>query len=136
MSLNKSGNWRPQADATLSETDPVVDTYYTVLETSKMTRLIAVAVSVAEAGETLALRVTIGGKVYNGTVEATAAHVYQAANGVAILNADSLELIDAASLSLAGRSFLREGRGCKVEVAKTTEAGAGTLAAKAIYDTQ
>jgi hypothetical protein len=117
-----------QADATLSKTTPAKDQWYTVLDSKKECRIYAITVLVWTASETLEVRVTIDGKVLTGSVKATHTAYYYVHHQ---LYASALA-IDG-NVFLAGKYSPLEGREVKVEVRKTTEAGAGTLDARVVY---
>jgi hypothetical protein len=119
-----------QASATLSQASPAQNTWYTILDTTKNCRLYAVLVVIATTGEDLEVRITIDGQTITGAFSAGAGANYSV----------SMDEWDATNLQAAngrymiwGSGGVLEGRSIKVEVRKTTAAGAGTLSGLVIY---
>ena len=129
--VNQYSGFQLQADATLTEVDPVKDTVYTVLDTTDNVRLLFITLNVAAFDETLHCQITIDGEVFTGSVAATAGVTYyvRKATNTATLGLSSTLYTTAIYNCLEGRSV-------KVEVWKSTEAGSGTLTARVVYMTQ
>ena len=117
-----------QPDATLTQAAPVQNTWYPILNTTKNCRIYRIFVSVADTNETLEVKITIDGNIISGSVPATAGtsyYVYFSGYGNALI----IDTVD----PIAAYAFLLEGRSIKVEVRKTTAAGAGTITARVKY---
>lgn len=106
-----------QADAILSQDDPVSATLYTVLDTTTNVRIISIRSAITWAitqPTPLHIRVTIDGVVYNffrnDPVTATPYIANLLATYISNFDMDSAD---------PGKSFLLEGRSVKVEVAIT-----------------
>ncbi len=131
MSLDKDYTFEHQPDATLSQSEPVKDTWYTVLDTKKNCRILGITVLVWTTNETLEVRVTIDGQVLVGSVEASHTTYYYVHHKLYAAAASALA-IDG-NVFQPGHYAPLEGREVKVEVRKTTEAGTGTLDARVVY---
>jgi len=110
-----------QADATLTQAAPVNGTWYTILDTTKNALIYAIVAEVATTGETLEVKVTIDGQTYTGSV----AHAADTAqfwflNMEGAMNSNTSPYMAGIYAPLMGRSV-------KVEIRKTTAAGAGNL---------
>jgi len=119
-----------QTDAALSQAAPVQNTWYTILDTTPNCRVYCIVVAVATTGEDLECRLIIDGVTYLWTAAAAAATNYwlskrghtgslsgEAGNPKQVLN---------------DFTFV-EGRSVKVEVRKTSIAGAGTITGRVTY---
>ena len=117
-----------QAHATLSQANPVVNNWYTVLNTTSNVRLYAICCRVADTAETLQVRLTIDGQTLTDSFEATADTTYY--NYLRFTDAD---LWFQTTTYLVGVYTYIEGRSVKVEVRKVTNAGAGTITGRVVY---
>lgn len=118
-----------QADATLSQAAPVQNTWYTVLDTTKNVIVYGLGVSIGVANETIETRFTIDGQVIGTTgINCDFGDDYRAL--FRTIHDGNIELVkDPLNIP----AFLIQGRSVKIEVRKTTAAGAGTLTARVIY---
>lgn len=124
----------PQYQAAVQHTTPapVQDTWYTVLNATNGVRLINCSMQVTAVGETLEMRITIDSQTLTRTQAANAGtDYYPYLEHSGALSAPRL----AFSTTDYGRErgFLLEGKDIKVEIRKTTAAGAGDLKATALY---
>lgn len=119
-----------QPIASLDQAAPVQNTWYTILDTTTNVRIYGINYYVQATGETLELRLTIDGEVYTSTVVAVANTPYCVYFD---LSAGGLIFNEVAGLLMQERAFLIEGRSIKVEVRKTTAAGAGNLRGNVFY---
>jgi len=120
-----------QPTATLTQAAPVQNTWYTILDTIANGRLIGVYFKVADTGEDLELRITIDGQTYVG-VQAAVADTPYYINGIDY-SSGALSVQSVLEVSQRKGAFLLEGRNIKVEVRKTSAAGAGTFSGRAEY---
>jgi len=118
-----------QAAAQLTQTNPVQNTWYTILDTTANVRLYSLVVRVDTTNETLEVRFTIDGLTISQTVDATAGTWYRPRINV---DAPTYLEIDATYYLAHGYTFL-EARSLKIEVRKTTAAGTGTMYGRASY---
>lgn len=140
MSTRGSGmpRWNPpkhQADATLNQAAPVQNTWYTVLNTTANARIYMIEVGIATTGETLEVKLTIDGQTYTTPGFACPADSYAAGAwsfGGAATNRLVFRLMSGSDRCVMPYAPI-EGRSVKVEVRKTTAAGAGNLIGKVIY---
>ena len=107
-----------QADATLSQTNPVSATLYSVLATTANVRLISIETDLTWATtqpNPLEVVVTIDGvsTIFSFTNPVSATAYFASLNANAAANAQTLETTDRTA---TGRPFLLEGRSVKVEV--------------------
>lgn len=124
-----------QAPATLDQAAPVQNTWYTILSTTVNCRLETLGVYVATTGETLEVRATIDGQTIASSGFAAAANtIYFIGRGIDV-NGGLEKLAEATSANTIfyGAAFLFEAKSIKVEVRKTTAAGAGNLKGIACY---
>jgi len=107
--------FQQQADASLSQANPVSGTKYTVLATTKNVRIISIEVDVTWSGQPtpLEIHVTVDGVVFTFTVTdpASATAYFARFNEGAVATSQILETTQYSSW----RSFLLEGRSVKVE---------------------
>jgi len=117
-----------QADATLTQANPVQNQWYTILDTTLKACLYFIAAHIATTSETIEVRLTIDGNVITRATALTADTWYALyLNATGSLNFDTdLSLMVAARTALIGRSV-------KVEVRKTTNNGTGTLYGRVSY---
>lgn len=108
--------------ALLSQAAPVQNTWYTILDTAYCAKLFGIAVSVADTGETLEVRMTVDGATVSGSQAALAGTAYKA---LPYTTPTGLYLLMSTSSLINGNET--EGRSVKVEVRKTTAAGTGTI---------
>lgn len=119
-----------QADATLSQANPVSGTKYTVLDTVNNTRIIGISAQCTWTVQPtpLEIHVTIDGETVTFTVANPAtATDYFAANSLA--NAETAQELAAAQPAVP---FLREGQSVKVE-AEITGGTVSNLSARVKY---
>lgn len=116
-----------QADATLSQAAPVQNTYYTILDTSKNVKVYIIACSVADTGETLQVTITIDGQTYTGSQAAVAGTLYSC-----FIGRDGAIGFASGNQNVALYAPLTA-RSLKVQIKKTTAAGAGTITGRVIY---
>jgi hypothetical protein len=126
-----SVNFKHQADSILNQAAPVQNTWYTVLDTVVNARLIGLGILIADTGETLEVRLTVDGNIIIGSGAAVAGTDYHA-----MVHTHATGTVLTFSSTDAPRAFMLEGRSLKVEVRKTTAAGAGNLKACAAYETR
>lgn len=105
-----------QADAAISQANPVSATWYTVLATKSNVRLISIQARIdwAVTQPTLVVRVTIDGNIYLYTIALPVTATSYYANNMANLP-EALQTLQATDQSVS-RGFLLEGRSVKVEV--------------------
>ena len=122
-------HWPPvpqhQPNGVLNQPNPVQNTWYTVLDSKRPTRIYCLAITVLVIDETLELRITVDGQVITGTIGVTAGQN----NYAYIYTSATLTAIAFTTTPPQHRSFQTEGHSVKVEVRKTTAAGAGNLQA-------
>ena len=130
--LEPSTLYQHQADATLSQANPVSATLYTVLDTTPNVRVISIAVSVVWTVQPTPLEivVTIDGQtiIWTFTNPATGTDYYA---GVKAAFTPTTQPLDVNDLALY-RAFLLEGRSVKIE-ARTTGGTVSALYAKVKY---
>jgi len=119
-----------QPDADLAQAAPVQNTWYTVLDTTPQARIQAIAVRVDSTGETVEVRLTIDGVTIEGSAALPADTTYYAD---VLTGLFSTTFVLTVTQQQTGRAFLIEGRNVKVEIRKTTAAGAGTLRGRVCY---
>jgi hypothetical protein len=129
--LTTALTFKPHAPATLSQANPVQGTYYTILDTTENVRLHGIAASVASTNETIAIKITVNGRVWAGNATATAGTMYYFYLGMDGYAWYSPSVIGAV---LGGGTF--ESQGIKVEIAKTTNNGTGIITANVLYATR
>lgn len=128
-------HWTHQADAVLNQAAPVQNTYYVVLN-GVLTELYTLSICVATANETLQVRITIDGVVYDtGTVAAIFDSWYQVQwcqpfGGLIVPTFDYDNTTPHMILNMVGTL---KGKAVKVELRKTTATGAGNLKAIATH---
>jgi len=121
-----------QADALLSQAAPVQNTWYTILAATPNVRVYGISVKVVTTGETLEVKMTIDGQTLTASFACLADTDY-------IYYLDLWATATSPILMSAARGILYpnggwiEGRSVKVEVRKTTNAGAGTLIGKVVH---
>ena len=117
--------WKRQPDAVLNQPIPVQNAWYTVLDSKRPARIYCLAITVLVTDETLELRITVDGQVITGSIGVTAGQN----NYAYIYTSATLTAIAFTTTPPQHRSFQTEGHSVKVEVRKTTAAGAGNLQA-------
>lgn len=120
-----------QTEEAGTQAAPVQNTYYTILDAVMNCKLISVNVSVADTGETLQLRVTVDGNAYVSAAVAVGADADFMAEHAPVITA--LQKFTLTAVAVTNIPFLEEGRTVKVELRKTTAAGAGTLSWRVRY---
>lgn len=119
-----------QPDAVLNQVAPIQNVWYTIMDTTLNCRVISISITVATTGETLEARVIIDGQVLTSPGVACGAGtpyfvcIYAATGQLLILAAGGLG-------NNVFPSF--EGRSIRVEVRKTTAAGAGNLIGRVVH---
>jgi len=119
--------------ARIDQAAPVQNTWYTVLDTTLNVIVYTISVRVETTGETLEARITADGNVYTTSIAAVAATTYWI---IAQHPEPNLPVTasDYSGVSCAAQYFTHiEARSIKVEVRKTTAAGAGNLRARVNY---
>ena len=123
-----------QAPVALNQATPVQDTWYEILAATDNVRVYHIYVNVEDANETLDVRLTIDGEVLVGANACTESISYSMdIFGDAITRTDSLEFDKVPNDYVKMRAFMIEGKSVKVEVRKTTNAGAGNLTGIVMY---
>jgi hypothetical protein len=117
-------------DAYLNQAAPVQNTWYTILDTTLNAQLAVVPFHVADTGETVEVRCTVDGQVYVASQIAVAGTEYWV---VRSSYAGAGCSITSSSSSFGGSSAPFLCRSAKVEIRKTTAAGAGNLVAAVKY---
>jgi len=119
-----------QPPALLDQAAPIQNQWYTVLEETNV-RVYKAASTVMTVGENLEMQIHIDGELIEGAATPVGAgvtflaHLY--ANASTLL--DFVFLSSIAGVNYYGPAFLVEGKEVKIEVRKTTAAGAGNLRA-------
>lgn len=132
------GSNRPlthQNEAVLDQAAPAQNTWYPVLETTEMCRILTFTVAIETVNETLEVRITADGiPLISGGYVCTAGQ-----NNVVLF---ALDRDNSAQLALGLNkstniyySFLIEAKSLKAEVRKTTANGAGNLKGVVQYQT-
>ena len=123
-----------QEPATLNQANPVQNTWYEILSATSNVRVYHIFVNVEDTNETLEVRMTIDGEVLVGSNACTQSVSYSIDMfGDAITRTDSLEFDKVPDDFTRYRAFLVEGKSVKIEVRKTTNAGAGNLTGLVMY---
>jgi len=118
-----------QADATFSQAAPVQNDWYTILDTTRNCEVHGIEIEVDVTDETLECRITIDGETLTGGLGATAGTPY-----FILKTAESASLIWTTTIFAVAQRYLPlKGRSIKIEVRKTTAAGAGTITARVQY---
>lgn len=117
-----------KADVIFSQAAPVQNTWYTLFDTKKNVRLYSVGVNVADTDETLEARLTIDGQTFSGNTTACTANTTYSI----YMNPTFGQFKISANI-MAGFSTYLEGRSIKIEIRKTTAAGAGTITGRVSY---
>jgi len=121
-----------QPDAVLNQAAPVQDTWYTILDTTRNVRIVYGRFMVATTNETLEVRITVDGQVLvSSALAATADTSYYLNHTVDFWNPNDTGFTLAATNNLL--AFVLEGRSIKIDMRKTTAAGAGNLVARVRY---
>jgi hypothetical protein len=131
MSLDlktKRITFQHQPDAHIAIENPNQNEWYPVLETTREAKVYGLTVLVWTTSETLEVRITVDGNVLTGSIEATHTTYYYVHHA---LYAEAL-VIDGNVFLLMKYAAL-EGRNVKIEIRKTTDAGSGTLEARAVW---
>ncbi len=115
--LEPSTLYQHQADATLSQANPVSATLYTVLDTTKNVMIISIEIDITWAvtqPTPLEIVVTIDGvsTVFTVTNPVSATAYFASLNANAAASAQTLETTDRTA---TGRPFLLTGRSVKIE---------------------
>ena len=118
-----------QLDATLNQAAPVQNTWYTVLDTTNA-RVYSLMSLIAGIGETIEVRLTLDAQVYIGSQAQVANQYYPwyiYGAFAALINAGP-----GAAIRINQYTFV-EGKIVRIEVRKTTAAGAGNLQATIVW---
>jgi len=124
-------SYKHQSEEASSQAAPVQNTYYTILDTVLNCKLISVNVSVALAGEDLQVRITVDGNVYVSDAVAVGIGADFMVEHAPTITA--LQKFTLTAVAVTNVPFLEEGRSVKVELRKTTAAGAGDLSWRVRY---
>ena len=135
----RGGSWNStvfqhQPDAVLVQAAAVQNTWYTILNTTKNCRLIGVTIQMETANETIAVRITANNVSLTDDIVATAGTPYAANIQHNNVVGDSIILASGAVDAYFG-AFIIEGT-VKVEMRKTTAAGANVLKGRVMYATK
>ena len=136
LEIASVGMFEYQAPATLNQAAPVQNTWYTLLDTESNVRIYHICVGVEDTNETLEVQITIDGETIAADDEAcTHSNTYHAwIFPNAINRTDLVKLIIHTTTDVSiYKGFLIEGKSVKVEVRKTTAAGAGNLVGICVY---
>jgi len=122
-----------QKPATLNQVDPVVGTFYTILDTTPNVRLYYILVrhNETDVSKSLTARLTIDGRILERTWSMTHAperylYMYTYTDG-------REELIDTSDRTLVGYQTPLEGRSVKVELKTNTAMASGKAILGAVY---
>lgn len=122
-----------QPPATLDQAAPVQNTWYTILNTTHNIQVLVIAVNIEDTNEDLEVQVTVDGETIAGygvtATHSTSYYAYFLPS--AISGIDQLSL---ANTSANIKHPLLTGKSVKIEVRKTTAAGAGNLTGIVIYE--
>lgn len=118
-----------QDDAFLGVVNPVQNTWYTVLETTRA-RVYGMAFLVHTTGETIEMRLTLDGVAYTGSHAATAETDYLFFKA---LESPTLRPRLPENSHIEGVVSVLEGRVVKVEVRKTTANGTGSILSRVTW---
>ena len=135
----KKSSYKPlvfehQPNAILNQAAPVQDTWYTILEDTNV-KINAIAISVAATGEDLEVQITRDGELNPCSVAvAVAAAATHRAYILTYANGSRVVIGAAGGLGLSMNQSSFEARSVKIEVRKTTAAGAGNLQASVDWD--
>ena len=112
-----------QDDAVLAQAAPAQNTWYTVLDTQVNVRIYSIVPIVWTANETLEVRITTKNRTISGSLDATHTTYYWA---FMKMYAEGLDF-ETGAKHLAGYDAPLEDPSVKIEIRKTTAAGAGNL---------
>lgn len=128
----KKSMFEYQAPATLNQANPVQNTWYLILDTTKYVRLYGISVNIEDTNETLECRVTIDGETLGIAANAAthSTNYYAKFLPGAISRVNNLYINE---ITFPYKAFLLEGHSVKVEVRKTTAAGTGNLTGIVVY---
>lgn len=131
MSMDREqGVFALQPDANLIQAAPVQNTWYTVLDTKKNVKIYGISMCILTTGETLEMRITIDGQPSTLSYACIADTDYS----IYKLFAPNTTSFDVATgLYLACYTSPLEAKSVKVEIRKTTAAGAGDLLGHVTY---
>lgn len=126
--------FKHQLPAGIAQINPVQNTWYTVLNTTKNVRIYGIFCQVGIADETLEIRLTTGTEIIVGSVNAVFNTSYQA---YLILEAAAplvslLSITAAYNMAQGVYSFI-EDSSVKIEIRKTTANNTGTLYCRSTY---
>jgi len=110
---------------TLVQTNPVQNTWYTLLDTTEYCRVYAIGLNVEDDDETLQIRALVDG-TYTNTQSVACSHSTKYYVSVLPDAINSQYKLNIAS-SVPTTYFLLEGLSVKIEVRKTTAGGVGDL---------
>lgn len=124
--------WKQQFPVETVQANPVIDTWYTLLDTSEDIRLIITSFYVATTGENLQVRLTMNGELFTGNAAACApdTRFFMAFSGY-----NGLPEITGTDF-MPYKPFIVENTGLKVEIRKTTANGTGNLIGLVSYATR
>jgi hypothetical protein len=111
----------------LNQAAPVQNTWYTILDTTTDVMIYDITVNVEDANETLEVRLTIDSEMYTGSIAATHSTEYEVAMRTAAITRSTYLEINGGVDWEPYNAFTVIALSVKVEVRKTTAAGAGNL---------
>jgi len=124
------GMFELQEHTTLKQEAPVQNTWYELLPATELCRVYAAGINVEGANETLQVRITIDGKVSTPLDitcnHSTTYHILRLLDAIT-------QVVTYNGISTVIQAFLCEGKNVKIEVRKTTAAGAGNLTGICVY---
>lgn len=122
--------------ANLTQAAAVQNTWYTILDTTYHIDVYQLAIRMATAGETLEVRITLNGVAITSVGFAAVADTSYWMSFKADPTSSTISLINGS----AGQTYLMQGfyapqpcRSVKIEIRKTTAAGANTLYGTVVY---
>ena len=134
FSGGRLGIFEYQTPATLDQSTPVQNTWYTLLDTTANVRLQDIAITIEDTNETLQCQITIDGETLEaGSLAATHSTIYEAYIKLNSIGRKEEVILIQNDLIPQYRPFLIEGKSVKIEVRKTTAAGTGDLSCIATY---
>lgn len=128
--VNIALTFQDQADAMFNQVAEQ-NTWYTILDTTLNARIYAIQLKIATADETLEVRITSDGITRSGSAACTKDITYYVYLSGGTTNQNELTI--GTSSYGAFRNMPLEARSVKVEVRKTTAAGANTLTGRVVY---
>lgn len=119
----------------LNQAAAVQNTWYTVLDTMLLVEIIEIAASCTVANETVEIRITLDGVTYTLSSNFTAGTVYYIYPNAATMAPTTATIINAFATQPRGSARFNA-LSIKIEMRKTTNAGASALQATVTYNKQ